>query len=363
MNARTWFTLALAGICLLPILPAAPAPGCCPAPPPGKPVVNADQTVILIWDAATKTQHFIRKASFQSEADDFGFLVPTPNEPALEESGNDAFPYLQKLTEPEIVKTTRPSDGISCGCATKFAAKGDLQHAPPPVKVLAEKEVAGFKAVVLETRSAAALVAWLKKNGYAFSPEVEAWAKPYVEQGWKITALQVAKDQDGKAKKSLTTAALRLTFQTEQPLFPYREPDSRAAAEALGARNRLLRIYFIADARYNGELTKETPWTGKVAWANKLSPESRKQALELLKLPQTTGPAEWWLTEFEDNWPYRVAPADVTFARDPSQNTVKRPPIIQYVASPWPTDVMGYALIALLAVPPVYRRFRQRPTA
>jgi len=66
---------------LLAALASDPALACCPAPRSGQAVVNADQTVILIWDAATKTQHFIRKASFKSEADDFGFLVPSPSKP------------------------------------------------------------------------------------------------------------------------------------------------------------------------------------------------------------------------------------------------------------------------------------------
>ena len=92
MSARIWLALPLAGAFLLPSLLAPPAPACCPAPPSGRPVVNADKTVILIWDAATKTQHFIRQASFKSEADDFGFLVPTPTQPELNESGNAAFP-------------------------------------------------------------------------------------------------------------------------------------------------------------------------------------------------------------------------------------------------------------------------------
>src|SRR5437016_6045947 len=86
------------------LMPASPTPACCPAPPSGKPVVNADQTVIILWDAANRTQHFIRKASFQSEADDFGFIVPSPSEPELEESGNEAFPYLLKLTEPAVIR-------------------------------------------------------------------------------------------------------------------------------------------------------------------------------------------------------------------------------------------------------------------
>src|SRR4051794_17849048 len=104
MTSRIGLSL-LSAAALVALLPwSSPAPACCPAPPPGKPVVNADQTVILIWDADTKTQHFIRQASFKGEADDFGFIVPSPSQPELDESGNDAFPYLLKLTEPEKQK-------------------------------------------------------------------------------------------------------------------------------------------------------------------------------------------------------------------------------------------------------------------
>lgn len=358
-SARVRVLLALAAACLAVPLWSPPTPACCPVHPFDRPVVNADQTVVILWDAATKTEHFIRKASFKSEADDFGFLVPTPAQPELAESGNEAFPYLLKLTEPEVQKVSAPSGGISCGCGSGVMTKSPGDAAAPVVVVLDEKLVAGFKAVVLQAESAGALVGWLKDNGYAFSPEVQAWAKPYVEAGWKITALKVAKDEPGK-EKNVTASALRLSFKTDRPLFPYREPDSRSAADVLGAKKRLLRIYFLAEARYRGELTREVAWTGQVAWANPLKSEDRKKVLELLKLPATTGPAEWWLTEFEDDWPYRVAPADVYFAPDPSQDRVKRPPWIQYVASPWPTDVMCYALAAVVVLPPLVRRLRPR---
>jgi hypothetical protein len=337
---------------------ASPTPACCPVSKSGKPVVNADQTVLIIWDAATKTQHFIRKASFKSDADDFGFLVPSPSQPELSESGNEAFPYLQKLTEPEVQKK-KASRGMGCALACSAADKKDKDKAAGnSVRVLEEKLVAGFDAVVLEASSADALVKWLKEHDYTFSPEVAAWAKPYVDQGWKITALKVAKES--KTAKDVNAAALRLTFKTERPLFPYREPDTKSAAELLNAKKRLLRIYFLAEARYKGELTKDTPWTGKVAWADKLSAENRSRALEMLKLPEKTGPAEWWLTEFEDDWPYRVAPADVYFARDTNQSTVKRPPIIEYVSTFFPFDLTAVALAAVLVGPPLVRRLRNR---
>jgi hypothetical protein len=358
MAARFLLAVSLVVAFLIPSWWPLSAPACCPAPRSGKAVVNADQTVIILWDAVTKVQHFIRKASFKSEADDFGFLIPTPAQPELNESGNEAFPYLQKLTEPEKQQVPRPSGGMGCGCSKKEEAKSGL--APPTVRVLEEKEVAGFKAVVLEARSANALVGWLKDHGYAFSPQVEAWAKPYIAGGWKITALKVARDAEGRQTKSVSAAALRMSFKTDRPLFPYREPDSKSAAETLGARSRLLRVYFLADARYQGELTKEAAWTGKVAWAGKLSAADRKKTLELLQLPETTGPTEWWLTEFEDPWPYQAAPADVYFARSPTQQTVKREPIIEYVSSPLPTDLMSYALVAVVVVPLLLRRVRRR---
>ncbi len=352
----------LAAVTLEVGFPCPDALACCPAPHLGKPVVNADQTVILIWDPATKTEHFIRQASFKSSGNDFGFLIPSPSKPELSESGNEAFPYLRKLTEPEVQKVSRPAPNIGCGCggvmAPQMAGKND-----GVVHVLEEKQVAGFHASVLEADSTDALVGWLKEHDYAFSPEVAAWAKPYVEGHWKITALKVAKDDKEKtpATKDVAAAALRMSFKTERPLFPYREPDFKSAADELGAKQRLLRIYLLSDARYRGELTQETPWTGKTAWANRLKPEDRRRVLELLQLPPETGPAEWWLTEFEDEWPYKVAPADVYFSRNPTQDIVKREPIIQYVrASPWQADVTAYAVVAVLLVPPVVSRVRRR---
>lgn len=272
--------VSIGALCLISLGPQ-PMPACCPAPPSGMPVINADQAVIILWDAANKMQHFIRRASFKSEANDFGILVPSPSQPELAESGNEAFPFLYDLTAPKVIIEER-SEGMSCGCGgdkkgkatTKLETKFEMK---PAVKILEEKEVAGFKASVLETKSATALVGWLKENGYAFSAEVEAWAKPYVENGWKITALKVIKETHSTEKKNVTAGALRMSFKTDRPLFPYREPDFKEAVKTLGARDRLLRIYFVGEARYRGEMTKDVNWSGRARWSDKLSGASRDE--------------------------------------------------------------------------------------
>jgi len=225
------------------------------------------------------------------------------------------------------------------------------------VTVLAEKTVAGFHSVVLEAERPDALVNWLKDHGYAFSPQVEEWAKPYIDAKWKFTALKVAKGKDGQST-SVSASALRLSFKTDQPLFPYREPDPKDNAAALNARQRILRIYFLADGRYRGEMTKNAPWSGQAAWADKITADQRAKVLAALNLPETTGPNEMWLTEFEDNWPYRAAPGDVSFVKDDLQIQLHRPPIIEYVATALPPDASVLALAAFFIVPPLWRRFR-----
>jgi len=358
--------VAVAGLALMLLLHATPkaAEACCPAPPPGKPVVNADQAVILMWDPATKTEHFIRRATFKSAADDFGFLVPTPNEPELAESGDDAFPFLLKVTEPEIIKERRPSEG--CGClrsaAKSAGGRGEPTKHGPSVEVLQEKTVAGFHAVVLETKSATALVGWLKEHNYEMSPAIEAWAKPYVDQGWKITALKVAKDKASSTTDNpkVAAASLRMSFKTDRPLFPYREPLPPPGSTI---SERTLRIYFIGESRYDGELTPDNAWKRQVVWSNKLTTEQRAKTLDLLKLSDAAHPkpSSFWLTEFEDAWA-QLPPsqADLYFSPSKDQSVVKRPPIIEYIGatdSKSSSDV-SFALVVL--APLTVRWLRRR---
>jgi len=65
----------------------------------------------------------------------------------------------------------RPSGGSGCTCSDEGTGRATKnKDLPGGVKVLEEKLVAGFQASVLETKSTKDLVAWLEKNGYAFSP-------------------------------------------------------------------------------------------------------------------------------------------------------------------------------------------------
>src|ERR1051326_3386095 len=90
---------------------------CAVAPPQNKTVEIADESAIIVWDSATGTEHFIRRATFKSAAQDFGFLVPTPTKPELAEADDAAFKELARITAPKVVKQPRSkSSGCSLGC-------------------------------------------------------------------------------------------------------------------------------------------------------------------------------------------------------------------------------------------------------
>jgi hypothetical protein len=115
--------------------------------------------------------------------------------------------------------------------------------------------------------------------------------------------------------------------------------------------------------RYGGGIVSKDQWAGKVVWADKIKEIDRLKVLDLLKLPKTTGPESWWLTEFEDNWPYQKAPSDLYFHKDYHQETVKRKPRVVQAILPGLGDITIFALAVTLVGPPVVRRMRRARTA
>src|SRR5262245_26721811 len=91
-------------ITLAAILAAIPAesPACAIAERDGQSARILGESALIVWDEASKTEHFIREVRFESTAYDLGFLVPTPGKPEVEESDDQVFAQLANLTRPRI---------------------------------------------------------------------------------------------------------------------------------------------------------------------------------------------------------------------------------------------------------------------
>ncbi|MDA0982130.1 MAG: hypothetical protein O3A06_03640 [Proteobacteria bacterium] len=81
------------------------------------------------------------------------------------------------------------------------------------------------------------------------SPELTAWYRHYIEQKWIFTAFKI--DGSEASRRLARGKAVRMSFKTERPFFPYREPESGRRDDG---GKRLLPIHLLAEARYEGEI-------------------------------------------------------------------------------------------------------------
>jgi len=283
----------------------------------------ANQQILVVWDPATRMEHFIREAKFAAGArqEGFGFLVPSPTIPEIATADGAVFDQLNDRIKPRVVEVTRFENHYSLlwrlfVLESKTAASRAPDTAPPPraaVEVMKRARVGGYDVVVLKAAEPAALTEWLASNGYDSRPEITDWSRPYVEKGWMITAFKYATDAT-----SIDVAAVRLSFETDVPLFPYRVPTDQIDPDA--PQGNILRAFVVGPGRAEatlGEGSAARAWeAGNVVYSHPL--DVNASFLEGV-LPEGTagGATDAWLTSFEDfTWPSSTD--DLTFAFDPA---------------------------------------------
>jgi hypothetical protein len=348
--ART-LPLTLVGMSLL-LVDARTADACATAPPAGEEVQIAEEEAIILWDPATRTEHFIRRAAFRSSASSFGFLVPTPTVPTLGEVPDHVFGSLAHAIRPEIRYDTSGTDvelaSLTCVGTKRDKSEAQVTGAAPDVRVLATARVAGFDAITLEADDPSALSAWLGEHGFAATPALTAWLARYVADKWKITAFVVATDATGGAGYEVATRAVRMSFQTDRPFYPYREPEP-AAKPAIPTYGRLLRLFFLSDARYAATLAGQ-PWSARLLYGAPIGevPDELAAFAGMRRIASV----------FVDESHPRKGTDEVYFAASPDQAEVEQPPIV--LAKPdkivIPIELIGIALVGIVVL--IVRRRR-----
>ena len=321
---------------------------CCPVSRIGKNFRIADQRVLIAWDPQTKIEHFVRQAAFDPalsaqpttdqtsiqrdesidrsesegvEPDDFGFLVPSPSEPQIEEADPRVFDALETAIEPRIQIQDRWSVNpfplalspfMLASSRSMLTASRDSAPASG-VAVLQSKKVAGYEVAVLRASDAGELVGWLKENNYEVRKDLQEWVEPYVRDGWLITAFKY--DIGSKRAK---VGSVRISFATDKPVFPYRVPKDQFSEQG---RGNLLKIFVVGPGRASGSLGQadsSLAWNrGKLRYS---MPMEREPLEELLgdSVPQGSfaSPERMWLTAWDDpTWP--SSQEDLWFGFDP----------------------------------------------
>lgn len=308
----------------------------------GESVRIVNESAVIIWDAQHKTEHFIRSARFDSKGQSVGFIVPTPSVPKLAEANENVFGELEWFLQPQVVyKEHAVYDLNSFFWPIRPRVFNTLSEdlnagsiAPDEsVHVLETKHLGDYDVAILRATNADALNNWLKKYGYLSNPAFEKWLDVYIQKGWIVTAFKFVKKNNRDS--GISSPLVRMSFQTDRPFFPYREPqrENKNAKQ----KSRSLRIFLFAPNRMQaqpGTFGNSSHWPGKVVWADDMNQhdfekyhEWRKVA-QNINLPETVVRQAKWMTVFEDTSTPRPGTDDVSFAPAPDKSTLP-PPIVK----------------------------------
>lgn len=268
-----------AGISALTVVLATAIPACCSVSDLVHSVMLGGQSNIVVWNPATKTEHFVRNAHFDTKAKDFGFIAPTPSKPALSKASGEAFALLANL---EPVPEFKSSGGTDAADASKG------------VEVIEVKDVAGYRATVLKASDSTALKSWMKSNGYHTTESIREWTDFYIKKGWYLTAFKVQ-----NAKEAAQTGVVRMSFKTDRPFNPYYVPKDNIPKVKYSSGP--LTVFFVAPGVYRPKLENGREWGPRSQWDVPLEESDSRLLEQQLELKPGEIPEKCFVSAYVDH--------------------------------------------------------------
>ncbi len=209
MNYFRYFFLFL--LCLILLSPLDSLADGVFFPPPDYYIGQASQQGVIIYDKGIET--LILSSTFYGDAKDFGWVIPTPTRPEIDQSTDEIFIALSDLT------------GRTIALNRKQSLLGDKEEASETkVKIVETKQVGIYDVKVILASEASSLAKWLSDNGFQFPKESSYVLEDYVQYNWFYTVAKVRPELIWpgmeKEMKSGHISPLKLTFKTDKIVFP-----------------------------------------------------------------------------------------------------------------------------------------------
>jgi hypothetical protein len=346
--------------------------GCVALPPGEAEQLSLDilgEQAVIIWDSSRHIEHFIRQANIDTKAERVAFLVPTPEVPELAVADPSIFkmaadvahsdwkPYYD-YKDPLIIANKTLLGPALLPFISLMTGMSDRQNTNP---VLAQSNVGDYQATVLRADDSSALLGWLMQHGFALNREEKTWLEPYIQKKWKITAFELS----GKPNsyRGITSRAIRMSFASPQPFFPYSEPHKPRPKNGYYPW-RTLSVAVLSDERVGGALMQGMDWPTQLRYAGSSEPKDvgwkSKQWLEFAGLSKSQMSVPKILTYFRDSHNPRVGSSDLVFSPSKGQASFRLTET-DYGDRRYRIDwtkpvlsVLGLATLMALTVVPVY---------
>ncbi|MCD4705996.1 DUF2330 domain-containing protein [bacterium] len=182
-------------------------------PPPHRYIYETGQKAIVWYEDGI--EKLVLSTSFQGDADDFSWIIPTPNRPKITKSSDELFTSLDELTRVEWdYDDIRPAGGY--GVMEKTARN--------QVHIIETKKIEYYDVTVLTADDKNALAKWLNRNGYQFPKKQSYILDSYIKNRWYFTAVKIdaSKIYPGikNQLKDGHIIPLQLTFKTSKAVYP-----------------------------------------------------------------------------------------------------------------------------------------------
>lgn len=252
---------------------------------------------------ANKTENLVVMTSYEGNAKDFVWVIPTPSKPEVTKGSAELFRSLDILTD----TTDGQPDIKATGSAVTLGLADSTKEA---VSVIAEKTVDIYDTTVLQATDATALSKWLNDHGYSYPEDKSPMLKSYVDQGWYFVAAKIQQS----ITKIGTLTPLRLTFASDTIIYPMRLT-ALALTQGSTATHRIpVTLYVLSDRRtHQDRLTTEWAQWLHTADIQQLNDDLGtdlipKQKLFLTKMSHTV-----FITDGMDDFLITAAPNNTEF--------------------------------------------------
>jgi len=190
-----------------------------------------NQRAIIIYNGKRET--LVLQVKYSGNVEDFAWIVPIPTLPeenSISTENDSIFKQLHDWTQPRVYRIKGDIEGYGWG------ERGASEIIPgTEVQVWERLQVGPYEVAVLSGSSSQALISWLTSNGYPFPKEAGPVIDFYVQKKWYFLATRVQVQSPSSAPNSTYQAglpALKMTFQTEKPVFPLRISELTSAEES-----------------------------------------------------------------------------------------------------------------------------------
>jgi hypothetical protein len=148
-----------------------------------KDINEPTQKAIIVFDAGQ--EDMILQVKYEGPVDQFGWLIPVPNLPTVQEGSMKCFYELSKFTQKQKLDAQ--------WARAKASAYGSEQDRPtePPVQVEEIKTVGAYETAVLSAKASGALEKWLDENQFYIPPDKSDVIDSYVKEHYYFVAVKI----------------------------------------------------------------------------------------------------------------------------------------------------------------------------